>query len=394
MAIDRRRAVRLLAAGLASPFWPKVAGAVRKERRYLAAGATGPDRYRVAGFTGSGETLLDRSLPARGHAFAVHPDGLLAVHFARRPGTFALALDTGRGVVRHSFEPPRDRRFQGHGVFDPAGRLLYATENDFDAGRGVVGIYDARNGFRRLGDISSHGTGPHDIRLLRDGRTLVVANGGIHTHPDYPRVKLNLPEMQPSLCLIDRGTGRLRRKLRLNADLHQLSIRHLAVGMGGQVAVAMQYEGPGGDRVPLVALCRSDGPLRLLDTPPTVLRAMRQYCGDVCFDPTGRHFAVSAPRGSLVTVWDGADGSFLHAARLADCCGLAPGTRAGEFLVSSGQGGMFLLDPCTRELRPFPTGFSRTRRWDNHLAVAGADVADPRYGPARSSGTRRRERSG
>ena len=375
MAIDRRCALRLLAGGLGAAFWPGGARAERQGRRFLSAGAAASGGYRVGGFSEAGEALLDASLPARGHAFAVRPDGRLAVHFARRPGEFALVLDIDRGAVSRRFAPPQDRRFQGHGVFDPSGRLLYAAENDFDAGRGIVGIYDARDGFRRLGELPSGGVGPHDIRLLADGRTLVVANGGIHTHPDYPRAKLNLPAMEPSLCFIDRETGELLRKRRLGAGLRQLSIRHLSLGREGRVAVAMQYEGPRGDRVPLVALCRAGGPLRLLEAPPSVLRAMRQYCGDVCFDRAGRSFAVSAPRGNIVTVWDGADGGFLHTARLADCCGLAPATRAGAFLVSSGQGGVFLLDAQARKLRPFPTGFPARRRWDNHLAVADPAVA-------------------
>ena len=372
MAIDRRQALRLLAGGLATLSWSRGAGAGRNGYRYLSSSATGPGRHRVGGFSGSGEALLDIVLPARGHAFAVRPDGRLAVHFARRPGEFALVLDIERGSVSHIFGPPEDRRFQGHGVFDPSGRLLYATENDFEAGRGIVGIYDALSGFGRVGEIDSRGVGPHDIRLMPDGRTLAVANGGVHTHPDYPRAKLNLPAMKPSLCLIDREKGELRRKLGLGADFRQLSIRHLAVGREGRIAVAMQYEGPAGDLVPLVALCRTDGLLSPLQAPPSILRAMKQYCGDVCFDPAGGRFAVSAPRGNIVTVWDGADGRFLHSTRLADCCGLAPGRWAGEFLVSSGQGGIFLLDGYARKLRQLPIGFPESRRWDNHLAIAGS----------------------
>ena len=36
------------------------------------------------------------------------------------------------------------RHFFGHGVFSPDGKLLYATENDFEAARGVIGVYDVR----------------------------------------------------------------------------------------------------------------------------------------------------------------------------------------------------------------------------------------------------------
>ncbi len=366
-AIDRRQALRLLVAAIAASAG-KRASASPAGDIYLSAGATAPGHYRLRAFSGTGAALFDHALPARGHGFAVSPDSRLAVHFARRPGEFALALDPKTGVVTHWFAPPHDRRFQGHGVFSSDGRLLYATENDFAVGRGAVGIYDARSGFRRLGELSSHGIGPHDIRLLPDGRTLAVANGGIHTHPDYPRAKLNLPTMEPSLCFIDSRTGELQQRLVLADDLRFLSIRHLAVGEGGHVAVAMQYEGPAGDRVPLVALCRPAEPLLLLEAPAPVLAAMKHYCGDVCFDRAGRRFAVSAPRGNLVTLWDGMEGTFLHSVRLRDGCGLAPGTRDGEFLASSGEGEVFTLDRHTR--RALPTGFPQPCHWDNHLAVA------------------------
>ena len=366
-AIDRRQALRLLAAGLAVPAGKTAAATGPARNVYLAAGATEPGGYRVGAFSGAGEVLFDHALPARGHAFAVSPDGRQAVHFARRPGEFALVFDPERGVVMHWFAPPDDRRFQGHGVFSSDGRLLYVTENDFEAGRGAVGIYDARSGFGRLGEISSYGIGPHDIRLLPDERTLAVANGGIHTHPDFPRVKLNIPTMESALCFIDSKTGDLQQRLDLADDLRFLSIRHLAVGENGQVAVAMQYEGPAGDRVPLVAMCHSASSLQLLEAPAPVLAAMKHYCGDVCFDMAGRRFAVTAPRGHLVTLWDGMEGKLLHSMQLTDCCGLAPGTRDGEFLTSSGTGGVFVLDQYSE--RAFPTGFPEPRHWDNHLAM-------------------------
>jgi len=31
--------------------------------------------------------------------------------------------------------------------------------------------------------LLAHGISPHDINLLGDGQTLVIANGGIVTHP-------------------------------------------------------------------------------------------------------------------------------------------------------------------------------------------------------------------
>ena len=281
-------------------------------------------------------THFDLALPGRGHSFALRPRKHEAVHFARRPGRFALVLDLVQGTVARTVETPDGRHFYGHGVYSPDGRLLYATENDFEAERGVIGVYGAERSYKRLGEHRSHGIGPHEIALLSDGETLVVANGGIATHPNLPRVKLNLPTMAPSLCYVDRRSGALRRELVLDPALHRLSIRHLAVGPEDTVAVAMQYEGPAHDRVPLVALQRGGGPLHLLQGPGSVLRAMKNYCGSVCFDPAGGTIAVSAPRGNLVTFWDVGTGRYLSSATVADGCGVAPGARAGEFLASSG----------------------------------------------------------
>ena len=365
MAIDRRAALGLLAGALAGPLLPRAPRAATPLFLTARADAGG---FAVSAFNPSGEPVFDLALPGRGHGFAVTPRGI-AVHFSRRPGGFAFAIDLARGVVVKTFAPPENRRFQGHGAFSPDGRLLYATENDFAAARGAIGIYDAANGYARQGEIPSRGIGPHEIALLPDGATLVIANGGIATHPDMPRVKLNLSDMAPSLSYVDRRDGAWLGEYRLAPALHRLGIRHLAIGRDGTVAVAMQYEGPRGDLVPLVAVHRG-GVLRPLPAPPAVLRAMKQYCGSVAFDSSGRFIAASAPRGDLVTFWD-ADG-WLSSAPVPDGSGIAPTGRLGEFFATSGQGGGFLIDARSGAARPVGTGFLRTGRWDNHLAASSS----------------------
>lgn len=373
MAIDRRTALRLLAGGLAGSFLaaPFRAGAAAPNAPlYLSARADAAGGFRVSGFAEDGTSLFDLPLPSRGHSFALRPRGQEAVHFARRPGRFALVLDLVQGAIARPVEAPPGRHFYGHGVFSHDGRLLYATENDFGGERGVIGIYDAEADCRRVGELPAHGIGPHEIALLADGETLVVANGGIATHPDLPRVKLNLPTMAPSLCFVDRRRGALRRELRLDPALHQLGIRHLAVGPDDTVAVAMQYEGPAQDRVPLVALQRDGGRLRLLQGPRSVLRAMKNYCGSVCFEPGGGIIAVSAPRGNLLTFWEVGTGRYLSSASVADGCGVAPGTNTGEFLASSGLGGVVVIDAHSGTTRPLAVDGLEAARWDNHLVAA------------------------
>src|SRR5690606_25223539 len=170
------------------------------------------------------------------------------------PGFFALAFSLRDGALLGSLALPADRHFFGHGVFSADGSRLFATENDFDQGRGVIGIYDERPGaqWQRLGEFDTGGIGPHEMVLLPDQRTLCVANGGLLTHPDYDKTPLNLSTMRPSLAYLDAQDGRLLGNVTLPAELFQLSIRHLAVDHAGAVWFACQHQGPASEQPQLV----------------------------------------------------------------------------------------------------------------------------------------------
>ena len=117
--------------------------------------------------------------------------------FARRPGSFALAFDIHDRRAPVLFTTPANRHFYGHGVFSRDGRLLYATEHDNETRDGLIGVYNATGGYKRIGEMPTYGIGPHEVILLSDGKTLAVANGGIETHIETGREKLNLSSMQP-----------------------------------------------------------------------------------------------------------------------------------------------------------------------------------------------------
>lgn len=365
--VTRRLFLGLVAGGLGLPRQLLAGETGARGALFIGARAAADGAFRLAAFRGDGQRVFDLPLPDRGHASARQPCHPRVVHFARRPGRFALVVDLAAGAIVTTIHAPDGRHFYGHGVFSPDGRYLYATENDYDAARGVIGVYDAGDGYRRRGELASHGVGPHQIRLLADGRTLVVANGGIATHPDLPRVKLNLPDMAPSLAYVDRQSGALREQVRLADALHQLSIRHIAVGYGDTVAVAMQYQGPSRDRVPLVATHRRGGPLAPIDMPGRLLNTMRQYCGSTAFDRGGHVFAVSAPRGGVTAFWDLASRKLLSTVEVADGCGVAAAARPGEFLVSSGRGGVVAVSARRGERRALVSDFLAGGRWDNHL---------------------------
>src|SRR3546814_18536504 len=84
--------------------------------------------------------------------------------------------------------------------------------------------------------------------------------------------------MRPHRDFLDGRSGDTVSVMRLPDEQHQLGIRHLAIGHDGTVAVALQYEGPSGDLVPLVCLHRPGAPaLEPLGLPEAMLRDMRHY---------------------------------------------------------------------------------------------------------------------
>lgn len=358
--IDRRTFLAL--AGVAAlPFGRSFAR--EPESLYLGARVNGA-RYEVAVIDELGTDRLVLPLEARGHSFAIDAPRRTAVAFARAPGRFAVAFDVdGRGEPVAIAAAP-DRHFFGHGIFTPDGRLMLATENDYAGERGVTGIYDATDGFKRIGEITTDGIGPHEALLMGDGPTMCVANGGILTHPDYDGIKLNLPEMEPSLVYVDIAHGEVVEKVGLARELHQLSIRHMALDKRGDVWFGCQYEGDPSHFPPLVGRHRRGREIELFRAPDAVHKAMRNYIGSVAIDATGEMLATSSPHGGLIAFWDTGSGAYLGMTELADGCGVAP-LSAGEVLATSGRGAIVEAAPDVGETL-VPEGRT-SLGWDNHL---------------------------
>ncbi len=359
----------LAAPGLASP-GPATssARAAAPLGRFIGARVEG-ERAFATGFDSDGAAAFDIALPARGHGFAQRPGRPHEiVAFARRPGSFLIVADRRDGRVLHEIAAVDNRRFCGHGAFDRSGRLLYATELEYDTGDGILGIHDATDGYARVGELRSGGLDPHDIRLLPDGETLVVANGGLLTDPDAPGIKLNVHEMESSLVYLRARDGERLATARLPAEMFQLSLRHLAIAPDSTVAVVMQYEGPSNDLVPLVALHRPGAGLQTAALPNRVLGRLRNYCGSAAFDRAGRILATTSPVGGVTVLWDTVQDRCLGHVEIADGCAIAPADAAGSFVVTSGRGGGFLVDAGTGTVsrRPVASRSLDSGRWDNH----------------------------
>jgi hypothetical protein len=364
MAIDRRAMLSgvggfLLAGGL-----PAGAGASPSAKRMFAAARRNANGdFSAAIFDATGTDLRAVELPARGHDVAVCPVSRRCVAFARRPGSFAIAFSADRSIAPTGFSTPSDRHFYGHGTFSNDGRLLYATENDFEAGRGVIGVYDATAGFRRVGEFPSHGVGPHDLAMLRREPLLVVANGGLKEHPDIGRGRrvLNPDSIETSLTYIDPRTGDLREKHELGPE-QLLSLRHLGIAQDDCVVIGAQKQGRAGDE-PLVFHHARQKMLQPFQIDPSIEHRLRGYVSSLAVDSSGEFAAVTSSRGNVVLLIEVATGRACRTLRLDDVSGVAAnGVRSG-FLTATGHGRLTTIDPDAG------AAVSTPWQWDNH-AVA------------------------
>ncbi len=364
MGIDRRTLLR--AAGLTA-IGCLVGGqqtfAASGEQAFIAARQETAGGYAVAVFGADGIDRKVIPLPGRGHDVAVAPQPGLFVAFARRPGRFAVAVCGDAAPV--CFEAPAGRHFYGHGCFSPAGDLLYATENDFARGQGVVGVYAVAN-WQRLGEFPTYGIGPHELLLLPDGETLAVANGGIATDPEVADGRTALDTAVTSdLVLIDRRSGTPRGQWRLPPALADLSIRHLALDRQGQVWFGCQWEGAHEATPPLIGCLTAARQIRLLET-TAFAGNLANYVGSVASDRRGGLIAFSSPRAGAVVIADAAAGRLVGMVSLGDGCGLAADTEPGCFVATSGGGVIEWLGLDETKITAEPLRTSAVR-WDNHL---------------------------
>lgn len=361
MGIDRRQAMIALAAAAVAGLAPNRLRAAPPADApvLLTSAASSGGGYVAAGVTGSGRIAWTLPLPKRGHGSAVTSTGDLGVVFARRPRRFAVALDPRTGQKIAEFETPEGRHFQGHGIFDAQDRILIATENAYDEERGVLGLYDAADGFRRIGEWDAGGIDPHELVPIAGGTRIAVTLGGILTHPDYPRAKLNLGDMKPGLSILE-ADGRIVSIHKPAPEFAQLSIRHLAEAPNGTIWFGCQYEGDARNSVPLLGVVEPGrAGVEWVRPKREAELGLRHYVGSVAACAETGLVAAASPRGGHCLVFDSNSRDLVADWPIGDVCGLA--ARGPDLLSSDGQGRLW------RDGAEYAD--STTLRFDNHMTA-------------------------
>ena len=214
-----------------------------------------------------------------------------------------------------------------------------------------------------MSEIDTHGIDPHEVTWSSDGRTLLVANGGIMTHPRTFRRKLNIPTMDPSLCAIDAGTGECLDQWRLPD--HLLSIRHLASTPDGTTIAGLQYEGDVANTPGIVALHRPKSELHLLQAPATEMRRFKGYVASVAVSAAHDLIAAACPYGAGIACWSLSDERYLGFVAANEPYGLSR-LADGTILASQRDGSAFALDETRLRSQFLQLTSAMPIRWDDH----------------------------
>ena len=158
--------------------------------------------------------------------------------------------------------------------------------------------------FARVGEFPTHGVGPHELLLLGDGRTLAVANGGIETHPDFGRAKLNIADDEAVLRPgrpHHRRSGREARAAARTAPAFDPPHGHRRIPERSGSAASTRARQPNGRR--WSAAPRAGKELELIDMPR---RRSRPASATISarWPPTAAPgtVAVSSPQGNTLAV--------------------------------------------------------------------------------------------
>ncbi len=264
-----------------------------------------------------------------------------AVLFEKK-GKGSCEVDLVTGRVLRSIETVAERQFYGHGAFLPDGARLFATETVTEGDyEGVIAVRDGKT-FEPLGTFPSHGSSPHDCRLIDDGKVLVVANGGHAYDAGVPA----------SVTWVEVSSGKLLDKV--DVPDPKLNAGHFALTGGDLVIVSAPRDGlpdfaeaNGG-----VTLRPNGGRATTMHDPAPVTSLLKGETLSVCLHEPSRVAACTTPRGDLVTFWDLDTLSLVKAHVLPKARGVTLTLDQQHFVISHGIVDVSFVRTADLELVP------------------------------------------
>lgn len=348
---------------------PATTTPLASQTRLLCAQGSDDSGYSLSWFESSSISQVKSGF--RGHGVSVHPcKKNTAVLFSRRPGTTGIEVDLASGSINKHFQCAKHFNLTGHGCFTHDGKYLITSENNHKTNQGHIVIRDSDH-YDIQEIYPSYGIGPHEIKLLHNQNTLVIANGGILTHPKSGRKRLNLHTMRPNLTYFDLENGALIQTLEYREP--KASIRHLDISQDNTVAIGLQMQRFKGYHSKTIALCAThklgEDQIQPLNTNESIYQQLNDYVGSVCISPQHHIAGFTSPKGNLALFWNLSTKQLVNAFRFQDVCGIALSKDKAHFVLSNSHGDIrYIRTADIKEntaLRHTFTGY----QFDNHLVA-------------------------
>lgn len=370
----RRKLIGGIAVGCLSPHSLVQAAVINDDSellpttptQFLSAQGSSSNNYSLNWFKQSAINSVKSNF--RGHGVAVNPDHKTAILFARRPGTQGIEVDLSNAKIINTFHCSPGFHLTGHGCFSHDGRYLITSESNYKTGQGHVVIRDTKQ-YRIQAVYPSFGIGPHEIKLLNKQNTLVIANGGILTHPDSGRKKLNLDTMRPNLTYLDLNTGERIQSIEYNEP--KASIRHFDIHQDDTVIIGMQMQRPKSYHDRTIPLCAThkigDHNIQPLKADARIYDMLNDYTGSVCVSSKHQLAGFTSPRGNLAIFFDLKKRQLISAFSLQDVCGIALERNENHFVLSNANGHLRYIhtNDLTENISLRHT--FKGKQFDNHL---------------------------
>ncbi len=271
-----------------------------------------------------------KTIPLSFFAHGVSPNPIApnkAVLFEKK-GKGSCEVDLVAGTVLRTVATTEERQFYGHGDWLPDGRILFATETiTSGAYEGVIAVRDGKT-LELIDTFPSHGSAPHDCRLIDGGKVLVATNGGGAIDGGAP----------PNVAWVEVASGKLLDKV----DIPNVTWNagHFALSAKGDLAVVsaareglpdLPHQNGG------VTLRPAGGKAVAMDQPTDVTQHLTGETLSVCIhEPTGV-VAATTPLGDCVTFWDVAKCSLVKKLDLRRARGVSLTLDQKYFVISHGE---------------------------------------------------------
>lgn len=334
------------------------------ESLLLSSATDNYGHHYLAALTTSGDIYFKIPIPERAHDSFYNPITHEAVYFGRSPSRTIYIVDMIGKCLSTTVTAMSNRHFYGHGIMDKQHRYLYAVENDIKNSRGCIGIYDVAFKYKRVGELSTYGVGPHQALFLSDNQTLVVANGGLLAAPSQPKKNLNEDSFESSLVYIDSKTGELLD--RYQTKYSQLSLRHLTRSGDDRIFVGAQsYRNT---ETPLIFSHASGEDLLPLNADDIIWKSHNRYTASLAL--SGSSLSVSSPRGNIVSFWNVETQAYLSMYHRRDIAGISMSSSSDntQLFATTGDGLFIAIDSKNKHLQR--NTITSDIAWDNHLSLA------------------------